>query len=190
LVSVSAFLGGRPSTPRHWHTPDRGPGLWWVPGASGAGGGGGAWFWHTQLPGGRKWAPRGTGAVPYIVAPYLIRGEEKGNKGSERQLATTGIGSACGPGASTTPGLRGSARDAPRVRKYRRAARLGRNKTAGRQRAAQFTAHGGRASIRPQREAGDESAPTRPYPLAAHGGPLSRQRSGWRLEGRGVGLIV
>jgi hypothetical protein len=57
LVSVSAFLGGRPSTPRHWHTPDRGPGLWWVPGASGAGGGGGA---AEALP-----RPRGTlRAVP------------------------------------------------------------------------------------------------------------------------------
>jgi hypothetical protein len=44
-----------------------------------------------------------------------------------RTRAAAGIGSACGPGAGPTPDLRESARDAPRMRKYRRAARLGCN---------------------------------------------------------------
>jgi hypothetical protein len=44
-----------------------------------------------------------------------------------RTRAAAGIGGAYGPGASPTPGLRESARDAPRMRKCRRAARLGCN---------------------------------------------------------------
>jgi hypothetical protein len=42
-----------------------------------------------------------------------------------RARAAAGTGSTCGPGANPAPDLRESARDAPRVRKYRRAARLG-----------------------------------------------------------------
>jgi hypothetical protein len=41
-----------------------------------------------------------------------------------RTRAGPGMGSTCGPGASPPPGPRESARDVPRVRKYRRAARL------------------------------------------------------------------
>jgi hypothetical protein len=48
-----------------------------------------------------------------------------------RIRAAAGIGSACGPGASPTPDLRGSARDAPRTRKYRRAARTPRLQRSG-----------------------------------------------------------
>jgi hypothetical protein len=44
-----------------------------------------------------------------------------------RTREAAGIGCDCGLGASPTPGLRESARAAPRARKYRRAARLGVN---------------------------------------------------------------
>jgi hypothetical protein len=43
------------------------------------------------------------------------------------RLLASDIGSACGLGASPAPGLREPARAAPRMRKYRRAARLGCN---------------------------------------------------------------
>jgi hypothetical protein len=55
-------------------------------------------------------------------------GDDKANVIIYRRIrAVAGIGSACGPGESQAPDLRESARDAPRTRKYRRAARLGCN---------------------------------------------------------------